>query len=81
MSLRTSICDRFGIEPQAMVAAPTLEALTMPEPRLRPPASLAALCSQEPRERAVHTLGKSYDDLVQAVEDAMWQPVYSGGAK
>jgi alkyldihydroxyacetonephosphate synthase len=58
---------RFGVEPQSMAEPPTLSSLSMPAPRLTPPGTLESLCSQDPRERAVHTLGKSYDDLVRGI--------------
>jgi alkyldihydroxyacetonephosphate synthase len=59
--------DRFGVEPHPIVAPPDLASLTIPEPRLTAPAALAQLCAQDRRERAVHTLGKSYDDLVRGI--------------
>jgi alkyldihydroxyacetonephosphate synthase len=58
---------QFGVDPQPVAAPPSLESLSMPAPRVGPPASLESLCSQDPRERAVHTLGKSYDDLVRGI--------------
>src|SRR6476661_3301243 len=58
---------RFGVEPQPVAAPPTLSALDMSAPRLNVPQSLESLCSQDQRERAVHTLGKSYDDLVRGM--------------
>src|SRR5256714_13281099 len=58
---------RFGVQSRQTIAAPALASLTIPEPRLRPPASLESLCRQDRRERAVHTLGKSYDDLVRGI--------------
>jgi len=58
---------RFGVQPRNAVGPPSLASLTIPEPRLRPPPALASLCSQDRRERAVHTLGKSYDDLVRGI--------------
>src|SRR5579859_447337 len=58
---------RFGVQPRNTVAPPSLASLTISEPRLRPPESLAAICSQDRRDRAVHTLGKSYDDLVRGI--------------
>ena len=64
----TDMHARFGVEPQAVIAPPTLASLTIPEPKLAPPSSLAQLCSQDLRERAVHTLGKSYDDLVRGIQ-------------
>ena len=58
---------RFGVQPRNTVGPPSLASLTIPEPGLRPPPALASLCSQDRRERAVHTLGKSYDDLVRGI--------------
>jgi alkyldihydroxyacetonephosphate synthase len=58
---------RFGVEPQTISAPPDLATLTIPEPRVAPPASLEGLSTQDRRERAVHTLGKSYDDLVRGM--------------
>jgi alkyldihydroxyacetonephosphate synthase len=58
---------RFGVEPCAIIVPPSLASLTIPEPKLAPPPALEGLCSQDRRERAVHTLGKSYDDLVRGL--------------
>ncbi len=58
---------RFDVEATSPAAPPVLASLSMPEPRLAPPDALAALCTQDPRERAVHTLGKSYEDLVRGI--------------
>ena len=56
---------RFGVEAQPIASAPDVASLSMPEPRLAPPRSLVSICAQDRRERAVHTLGKSYADLVR----------------
>jgi len=58
---------RFGVEPRLTAGPPVLASLRMPEPRLDPPHTLGAVCSQDRRERAVHTLGKSYEDLVRGI--------------
>src|SRR5947209_20218870 len=65
--LGRAMVDRFGVEPRALASPPALAALSLPEPRLRPPPSLEPLCRQDPRERAVHTFGKSYVDLVRGL--------------
>ena len=65
--LGRDIQTRFGVEPQTVAPPPTLAELTLPEPRLGAPQSLESLCSQDQRERAVHTLGKSYEDLVRGM--------------
>jgi alkyldihydroxyacetonephosphate synthase len=43
-----------------------LKDVTLPEPRLDPPAGLAALCATDVYERAAHAYGKSYRDVVRA---------------
>jgi len=57
----------FGVEASTLAPPPDLDSLDMPEPRLAPPTSLESICSQDRRERAVHTLGKSYEDLVRGI--------------
>jgi alkyldihydroxyacetonephosphate synthase len=59
--------DRFDVDPQPLAGPPDLSSLEIPEPKLQPPRSLDAICSQDRRERAVHTLGKAYDDLVRGI--------------
>jgi alkyldihydroxyacetonephosphate synthase len=66
-NLGTEMHARFGVEPHAIAAPPSLASLSMPEPRLAPPPALEQICAQDRRERAVHTLGKSYDDLVRGI--------------
>ena len=39
--------------------------LRLPSPRVAPPASLEALCSVDEADRAAHTYGKGYGDLVR----------------
>ena len=43
-----------------------LSEVSLPEPRLRPPASLAEICFTDPYERALHAYGRSYRDVVRA---------------
>ena len=58
---------RFGIESQPIAAPPSLASVGIPESDLELPQSLESLCSRDRRERAVHTLGKSYEDLVRGI--------------
>ncbi|HZU15028.1 MAG TPA: FAD-binding oxidoreductase, partial [Candidatus Dormibacteraeota bacterium] len=46
---------------------PRLEDLRLRPPRVRPPATLAPFSSDAVRDRAEHTLGKSYRDLVRGL--------------
>jgi alkyldihydroxyacetonephosphate synthase len=58
---------RFGRGDFEVLAVPRLEDLNLREPRIAPPASLAAICSAERYDRAAHTYGKSYPDYVRAM--------------
>jgi alkyldihydroxyacetonephosphate synthase len=50
-------------EPEAPVP---LERVRLPEPRVAVPARMAAICSQQPHDRAVHAHGMAYRDLIRA---------------
>lgn len=48
------------------MALPRFEDVRLPEPRAAVPSALEAFCTSNPRDRAMHTYGKSYCDLVRA---------------
>ena len=58
--------ERLGFEPAESERPVPLESVELPAPRLEPPAPLAAICRQDPYERASHSYGKSYRDVVRA---------------
>jgi alkyldihydroxyacetonephosphate synthase len=53
--------------PEGPLAVPRMRDLALPTPRLRPPASLADRISTAPADRAGHTYGKAYRDVVRAL--------------
>jgi alkyldihydroxyacetonephosphate synthase len=59
--------QKFARRTFETVPVPRLDELSLPEPRLQPPASLAPFCSTERYDRAAHTYGKSYPDYVRAM--------------
>jgi alkyldihydroxyacetonephosphate synthase len=59
------IRDHLGFGAEDIEQPVTLDDVTLPPPRLAPPASLAELCSTDLYERAAHARGKSYRDLVR----------------
>ena len=61
-----AIREHLGFEPAEVEQPVVLEALELPEPRLRPPASLEEICSVDPHDRALHSHGASYRDVVRA---------------
>ncbi len=67
------LAERFGTE-VTIVDAPTLDALDLRAPRVAPPDSIADWCSTSMDDRAGHTYGKSYRDLVRAVHGDLPNP-------
>lgn len=59
--------ERFGLEALTIVDPPTIEELDLPAPRVEPPPALARLCTTDPEERAGHTYGKAFRDVVRAL--------------
>jgi alkyldihydroxyacetonephosphate synthase len=60
------LAARFGLPDLVPVREPRLEELALPTPRVSPPAALVACCSSTPYDRAGHTYGKSFRDVVRA---------------
>jgi len=54
--------------------APDVDALDLPAPRLASPASLAAISSDDRRDRAAHAYGRSFRDVVRAFEGRVDHP-------
>ena len=54
----------FGTAP-ALQPAPSLDAVTLPEPRYAPPVELRGIGTTDPHARALHTYGRGYRDLVR----------------
>jgi len=61
------LAARFTLPELRIAEPPRLEELRLPPPRLRPPASLAAIFSDALHDRAAHTYGKSFRDVVRAL--------------
>jgi alkyldihydroxyacetonephosphate synthase len=60
------LAARFSLGELSVRPPPRLEELNLRSPRVAPPPALAALCSSAPFDRAGHTYGKSFRDLVRA---------------
>lgn len=56
----------LGFEPDEVELPPTIEHVKLPAPRVKPPASLAAIVSEDLHDRASHAYGRSYRDIVRA---------------
>jgi alkyldihydroxyacetonephosphate synthase len=64
--LGTTFAKRFGLDGVRMQQPPRIEEVDLATPRLAAPESIAALVSADPYDRAAHTYGKSFRDLVRA---------------
>jgi alkyldihydroxyacetonephosphate synthase len=64
--LAKSLAERFERPDLAPAPTPRIEDVELPPPRTRPPAAFAEIASDEPWERALHSYGRSYRDVVRA---------------
>jgi alkyldihydroxyacetonephosphate synthase len=60
------LAARLGVEVPQPQVAPQLHEIDLRAPRIAPPAGLAGCCSTEAYDRAGHTYGKSFRDVVRA---------------
>jgi alkyldihydroxyacetonephosphate synthase len=65
--LGATFARRFGIDGAGVQEPPRVDELELHAPRLAPPASLEAGFSTDPYDRAAHTYGRSFRDLVRAL--------------
>jgi alkyldihydroxyacetonephosphate synthase len=65
--LTRALAERLGAPQLELAGPPTVEEISLRVPRVQPPESLAGFCSLSPRDRAEHTLGKSFHDLVRGL--------------
>jgi alkyldihydroxyacetonephosphate synthase len=60
------MAKRFGLGALEITPHPTEDQLNLRAPRIKPPAALEAICSSSTHERANHTYGKDFRDIVRA---------------
>ncbi|HVJ92357.1 MAG TPA: hypothetical protein VM580_21300, partial [Labilithrix sp.] len=63
-ALSTRMGAVFGKAPE-LRPLPSLDAVRLPEPRYAPPVELRGFGTTDLRERATHTYGRGYRDLVR----------------
>jgi alkyldihydroxyacetonephosphate synthase len=61
-----AVREHLGFGPAEAERPVELADLELPPPRLEPPASLADICAADVYERAAHSYGRSYRDVVRA---------------
>ena len=72
--LGASLSSRFGLGELSLAPVPDLGDLELAPPRVTPPTSLADRCSDDRRDRAGHTYGKSFRDVARAVAGRLEHP-------
>src|SRR5207244_10258177 len=65
-ALGSLAANRFGLDGLHVQEPPRLEELQLRPPRVQAPSSLAPILTDDLYERAAHTYGKSFRDLVLA---------------
>jgi alkyldihydroxyacetonephosphate synthase len=61
-----NLAGRFGVQQIKPLTRPKLDDFEIPGSLLSAPPGLAHLCSRDPDERLIHSLGKSFADLARA---------------
>ena len=56
----------LGVDAPATKEPPTLASIRMPDPRITPAPEVAAFCTTERKDRAMHTYGRAYRDIFRA---------------
>jgi len=65
---------RYGLAPREPIVPPDPARLALPAPRCQPPPALAPLCTTSPRERASHTYGRSFRDVLRGLRGDFGNP-------
>jgi alkyldihydroxyacetonephosphate synthase len=68
------LVERFGFGSTEPGQPIPLSDVSLPAPRLTPPAGLAAICRSDDYERALHCYGRSYVDIVRAFQGRFDHP-------
>ena len=58
---------RFGLDDVTITPPPRIDELRLRAPRATPPRAIAELFSADPADRAGHTYGKAFRDVVRAL--------------
>src|SRR5690606_6802848 len=72
--LAAALAARFGRDDLVLRDPPDLDRVDLRAPRVAPPSSLVAICSDSRYDRAAHALGKSYRDVVRGFSGRLDHP-------
>src|SRR5271156_4623299 len=68
------MASRFGLSELTIQPAPTEADLNLRAPRIKPPSAIAPLFTTSPWERAAHSYGRSFRDIVRALRGDFANP-------
>src|SRR2546423_2182650 len=68
------IREHLGFEPADAELPVELDAIELPEPRLKPTSAMEGICSTDVYERVSHAQGKGYRDVVRAFRGQIEHP-------
>jgi alkyldihydroxyacetonephosphate synthase len=74
LGIGRTLAARFAQPDLRVAPAPRLERIALPAPRVAGPAALAGLLSSTPYDRASHSYGKSYRDIVRGARGEFSHP-------
>ncbi len=73
-NLGSGVAARLGVSGLQVRPVPALAGLDLPEPRVHPPGALAGICSTDREDRAGHSMGKAFRDVVRALRGELAHP-------
>ncbi|MFP4599905.1 MAG: FAD-binding oxidoreductase [Persicimonas sp.] len=73
-NLGAQVSGMLGFEELELLDPPSLDDVELRSPRIEAPAALADICKTDKRERATHTYGKAYRDLVRGFRADFAEP-------
>lgn len=71
--IAATLAERFEVDAE-LAPAPRIEDIELPAPRIVAPDSLASICSTSTYDRASHTYGKSFRDIVRGARGEFENP-------
>jgi alkyldihydroxyacetonephosphate synthase len=69
------LAARFGLSELRVTTPPRIEELQLRRSRLAPPSARASICTSDPHERAAHSYGKGFRDVVRAFRRDYGNPI------
>jgi alkyldihydroxyacetonephosphate synthase len=65
--MAATLAEMFGLDELHVRTPPEIGDIDLPAPRVAAPPALASICTSDPYERAGHTYGKSFRDVVRGL--------------